>query len=203
MNVVKKRGMSTKTMVLGAILTAMVIVLQLLGSFTTFFGPFSAAVALVPIIIGAALCGVAIGGWLGLAFGATVLISGGANLLFMFNPWGTIITVLCKGIACGVVAGLAYKFLSKVNHYLAVFVAAFLCPVTNTAVFLLGGRLFFLEYAMDIARIVNDAAGQVVIDSSGMGVFWALAMGNFIFEVLMCVVLVPLIVKIIDMRKGK
>ena len=45
-------------MVLGAVMTALVVLLQLLSTYTTFFGPFSTALALVPIIIGAALCGV-------------------------------------------------------------------------------------------------------------------------------------------------
>ena len=44
-----------------AILTAIVIVLQLLGSFIR-FGPFSISLVLVPIVIGAALYGAWAGG---------------------------------------------------------------------------------------------------------------------------------------------
>jgi thiamine transporter ThiT len=49
------RRESTKKLVLGAVLTALVIVLQLLGAFIR-FGPFSISLVLVPIVIGAALC---------------------------------------------------------------------------------------------------------------------------------------------------
>ena len=127
-----QRKNQTYSLVLGAIMTAIVIVLQYVGTATTFFGPFSTAVALVPIVIGAALCGTGIGAWLGFVFGAVVLITGGANLFLAFNVIGTIITVLLKGTLCGITAGLVYKALHKKNQYLAVAAAAVICPVVNT-----------------------------------------------------------------------
>ena len=57
-----KSKLMTEKLVLGAIMTTLVIVFQLLATFTTFFGPFSTAIALIPIVIGAALCGVVMGG---------------------------------------------------------------------------------------------------------------------------------------------
>ena len=72
-----KKGISTQTLTLGAILTALVIVLQLMGSFIR-FGMFSVSLVLIPIVIGAALCGKYIGAWLGFVFGLTVLMSGDA-----------------------------------------------------------------------------------------------------------------------------
>ena len=74
----KNRKEQTKLLVLGALLTAVVIVLQLLGAFIR-FGPFSISLVLIPIVIGAAMCGVGIATWLGLVFGAVVLISGDAT----------------------------------------------------------------------------------------------------------------------------
>ena len=129
------KRMSTKTMVLGAVMTALVIVLQLLGTFTAFFGPFSTAVALIPIVIGAAMCGVGVGAWLGLVFGLVVLISGGANLFLALDVLGTLVTVLVKGTACGLVAALVYRALEKFNRYIAVLAAAIVCPVVNTGIF--------------------------------------------------------------------
>ena len=41
----EKRKKQTKTLVLGSVMTALVIILQLIGTATTFFGPFSTAVA--------------------------------------------------------------------------------------------------------------------------------------------------------------
>ncbi len=190
----KNRFMSTRTMVLGAVMTSLVIILQLLATFTAFFGPFSTAIALVPIVIGAALCGPWIGAWLGFVFSLVVLFTGGANLFFAFSIVGTLITVIFKGTLCGLVAGLVYKALSKVNDILAVVVASIACPVTNTGIFLLGSLIFFYDDAQAIGEIVK-------IDGAGFLVFWGLAMANFIFELGMCAVLSPVIVKLIDIRK--
>ena len=194
MNYHMKRKMSTKTMVLGAVMTALVILLQLLGTYTTFFGPFSTALALVPIIIGAALCGAGVGAWLGLVFGVIVLVTGGAALFLAFNIPGTLITVLVKGMACGLVAGLVYKLLRRWNDTVAVFVAALLCPLTNTAVFLLGSALFFLPHADAIAQTLK-------MNVSGMALFWALAMGNFLFEIALSIVLSPVVVRLLQIKK--
>ena len=132
------RKQQTQKLVLGAIMTALVIILQLVGSFTTFFGPFSTAVALIPIVLGAAMCGTAVGAWLGFVFGMVVILSGGAALFFAFDVPGTIITFLFKGTLCGLSSGLIYNLLSKYNKYLAVFAAAIVCTLVNTGVFLLG-----------------------------------------------------------------
>ncbi|MBQ2273699.1 MAG: ECF transporter S component [Clostridia bacterium] len=192
----KVKQTSVQTMVMGAILTALVILLQCLATYTTFFGPFSTAIGLIPIVIGAAKCGPKVSAWLGLVFGAVVLLTGGGALFFAFNIPGTIITVLAKGIACGLAAGLVYKLLEKVNFYLAVVAAAVVCPVVNTGVFLLGCAVFFLPHAEGIA----SAVGLTV---SGMEVFFALAMANFLFEVGMNLVLSPIIVRVLNIAKKK
>lgn len=189
-----KKRMSTKTMVLGAVLTAIVIVLQLLGTFTAFFGPFSTAVALIPIVIGAAMCGVGVGAWLGFVFSMVVLLSGGANLFLAVDVMGTLVTVLVKGTACGLVAGLVYKALEKVNRYVAVLAAAVVCPVVNTGVFMLGCIVFFLDDVPQLASMLGSSA-------TGMALFWALAMANFLFELGMNIVLSPAIVRILNIRK--
>lgn len=190
----EKRKKQTQILVLGSIMTALVIILQLIGTVTTFFGPFSTAVALVPIVIGVAMCGTAIGAWLGFVFGAVVLLSGGAALFLAFDIPGTIITVLTKGTVCGLVAGLVYKALNKFNGYLAVIAAAVVCPVANTSVFLLGCRIFFMQYADKIAE-------QLGMNVSGMALFWALAMGNFALEVATSLVLSPVIVRILKIER--
>ena len=95
-----ERKKQTENLVLGAILTAIVVVLQILGGFIK-FGPFSVSLVLIPIVIGAAKCGVKIGTWLGLVFGAVVLLNGGATAFFAVNVFGTVLTVLLKGAACG------------------------------------------------------------------------------------------------------
>ncbi|MBQ7106484.1 MAG: ECF transporter S component [Clostridia bacterium] len=189
-----ERRIQTEKLVLGAIMTGLVIVLQLLGSGTTFFGPFSSAVALIPIVLGAAMCGPYIGAWLGFVFGMVVILSGGAALFFAFDVPGTIITVLVKGVACGLAAGLVYKALSKFNIYVAALAAAIICPLVNTGVFLLGCYVFFMDSATEIAKAVN-------LTVSGMSVFWALAMGNFALEVISNAVLSPVLVRILKINK--
>ena len=179
---------------LGAIFTALVVIVQWVGSVTAFFGPFSTAVGLIPIVLGACMCGPLVGGWLGLVFGMVVLMTGGAALFFAFDVPGTIITVIGKGLACGLVAGLVYKLLSRFNKTVAALVAAISCPVVNTAVFLLGCFIFFMDSA-------DAIAANVGLSVSGMALFWALAMGNFVLEVLSNAVLSPVIVRIIQMFK--
>ena len=191
----ENRKIKTEKLVLGAIMTGLVIILQLIGSGTTFFGPFSTAVALIPIVLGAAMCGTAIGAWLGFAFGMVVLLSGGAALFFAFDVPGTIITVLVKGTACGFAAGVAYKLLSKYNKFFAALAAAIVCPFVNTGMFLLGCYIFFMDSATQIA----DTLGLTV---SGMAVFWALAMGNFALEIISNVILSPVIVRILKFNKN-
>lgn len=192
----KNTRMSTETMVLGAVMTAFVIILQLISTYTTFFGPFSTAMAIIPIVIGAALCGPAVGAWLGLVFGAVVLMTGGGALFWIFNIPGTIVTVLVKGTACGLAAGLVYRPIEKRNRYAAVVASAITCPVVNTAVFLLGCAIFFLPSADGIAAMLGW-------DVSGMALFWALAMANFLFELGASVLLSPIIVRLLNLRKKK
>ena len=186
----EKKKISTKTLTLGAVLTAVVIVLQSLGTYyTAFFGPFSTAMALIPIVIGAAMCGKAMGAWLGLAFAGTVLFTGGAVFFQNYNFW-----VIAKGVACGFAAGLVYQLLKKFNEYVAVFSAAAICPIVNTGIFLLGSRIFFFKYAQEMAQVLN-------IEATGMEVFVLLAMANFLTELLSSFLLGPAVVRILNIRR--
>lgn len=188
----KKLGMSTKTMVLAAILTALVVVLQFIGQ-TIRLGPFMISLVLVPIVIGAATCGPKIGGWLGFVFGLFVLISGDAAAFLTINIFGTIVTVLLKGVLCGFAAGYVYQLLEGKNKTLAVFVAAVVCPVVNTGVFLLGCVIFFMD------TIVLWANGSNVIAYMFVG----LVGGNFLVELALNLVLGPAIVRLVGMAEKK
>ncbi|MBQ6789819.1 MAG: ECF transporter S component [Clostridia bacterium] len=192
----KNKRLATETMVLGAMMTALVVILQCLATYTTFFGPFSTAVALVPIVIGAALCGTGVGAWLGLVFGGVVILTGNAALFLAFSIPGTIVTVLCKGMACGAAAGIVHKLLKKWNGIVAAIASAIVCPIVNTGVFLLGCRIFFMPYADAIAETLQ-------MNVSGMDLFFALAGANFLLELGMNLVLSPVIVKLISLAKKK
>lgn len=189
----EKRRARTKALVLGAVMTALVIVLQFMGAFIR-FGPFSISLVLIPIVIGAATCGVGIGAWLGFVFGMVVLLSGDAAAFMSISPIGTVITVLLKGTLCGLAAGLTYKALHKYNLWLAVAAAAVVCPLVNTGVFLLGCAVFFLEAITEW----GIAAGH---DSVIAYMFLGLVGGNFLFELGSNLILSPVIVRILNIEK--
>ena len=188
-----ERKKQTESLVLGAILTAIVIVLQLLGGFIK-FGPFSISLVLIPIVIGAAKCGIKIGTWLGFVFGAVVLLSGGATAFFAVNVFGTVLTVLLKGAACGFAAGLTYKLLEKYNKYAAIVAAAVVCPVVNTGVFLIGCLLFFLD------TIKAWGAGLGFTNTMSY-MFLVLVGGNFLFELATNMILSPVILRILNFKE--
>ena len=181
----------TYTLVLGAILTALVIILQFMGSFIK-FGPFSVSLVLIPIVLGAATCSKAIGAWLGLVFGIVVLISGDAAVFLGVNVPGTIITVLLKGTACGYVAALAYNLVEKYNRYAAVVVAAIVCPVVNTGIFLIGCYVFFLD-TIEIWAQAANLGGEI-----GHYMIFVLVGANFLFELGTNIILNPVIVRILN-----
>ena len=142
------------------------------------------------------MCGPAVGAWLGFVFALVVILTGGANLFFAFSIPGTIITVFGKGIACGYVSGLVYKLLKEKNKVVAAVLSALVCPIVNTGIFLLGSAIFFMPFAQKIADLLDMA-------NSGFGIFIAMALGNFLFEIGMNVVLSPIIVRVLDMIKKK
>ena len=193
METINKRRMSTKTMVLSAVLTALVVVLQFMGAFIR-FGPFSITLVLIPIVIGAATCGISIGAWLGFVFGIVVFISGDAAAFWAINPVGTVVTVILKGTLAGFCSGLVYKWLKKRNEYLAVAAAALVCPIVNTGVFLLGCFVFFFETIKEwgVAAGYGNAIKYMI---------FALVGGNFRFELGVNIVLSPVIVRLLNIRK--
>ena len=138
------KRMSTETLVLAALMTALVVILQFMGSFVR-LGPFQCSLVLMPIVVGAAMCGPKVSAWLGFVFGMVVLLNGDAAAFLTVNAIGTVITVLAKGTLCGLCAGLVYNLLKEKNKYLAVFAAAIVCPIVNTGVFLIGCFLFFFK----------------------------------------------------------
>lgn len=190
------KRMNTRTITGVAIFTALVIILQFLGSFIR-FGPFSISLVLIPIVVGSALYGPSAGAWLGFVFGLIVLLSGDASVFLTVSPLGTVITVLVKGTAAGLLAGHAYKLLAKLNAYVGVIGAAIAAPVANTGIFLLGCVLFFMETITGWA----EGAG---FPNVGNYMIIGLAGGNFLFEMLVNIVLSPVILRLINIgKKGK
>lgn len=123
-------GKPTPCIAGGGLLAAIAAVLQLVGSAIR-FGPFSVSLVLIPIVLGAALYGWGMGCWLGLVFGAVVLLSGDAGLFLAADPGGAIVTVLRKGIACGAAAGLCCRWLHPRYPRRSILLSALAAPLVN------------------------------------------------------------------------
>ncbi len=190
----ESKRISTRKLTGLALFTAIVVVLQFLGAFIR-FGPFSISLVLIPIVVGAALYGPLSGAWLGFVFGMVVLLSGDAAAFLTVNPIGTVLTVLVKGALAGLCAGLVYRALEKLNEWVAVILAAVTAPVVNTGVFLLGCLVFFLP-------TVTEWATGLGFSNVGKYMIFGLVGANFLFELLVNIVLSPVIVRLVKIGRN-
>ena len=182
----QKNKMSTGTMVLGAVLTALVIVLQYL-SMAIRFGSFSITLSLTPIVIGAVSCGIGMGAWLGLVFGVTVLLTGDAAPFWAVSAVGTFVTVIAKGVAAGIFPALMYKLLKNTTQTVASAVSAIISPIANTGVFLLGCVIFFIPTLIEWYG--NVSAFLAIIFSF-----------NFVIELVLNIVLTPVVIRLLKVK---
>ena len=189
------RPVNTRKLVLLALLTAIVVVLQFLGAFIK-FGPFSITLVLMPIVVGSAMIGVYAGGWLGLVFGFAVLISGDASAFLAINPIGTVIVVLAKGALAGLAAGSIYRVIAGKNKTVAAIFSAAICPIVNTGVFILGCFMFFLTTIAEWGRNAGYSNATAYI-------FFGMITFNFVVEFALNLVLTPVIVRIIQYGKDR
>lgn len=185
----------TKNMVGVALFTAIVVVLQFLGGGIKVGGMFSISLVLIPIVVGAAVYGWQAGAWLGFAFGVAVLMSGDAAGFLIVDFMATVLVVLVKGTACGLVSGLTYQILSRQGKKIAVYAAAVLCPVVNTGIFLLGCQFFFLETIAEWGRSLG-------FENVYAYMFLGLAGINFLIEIVVNIVLAPMIIRLIKIGKA-
>ena len=187
-----KQSVHTKKLALLALFTAMVAVLAYYGGFIKIGGLASISLTLIPVVVGATLCGPWAGTWLGGVAGAVFFATPDAIFWFGLSIPGTVITVMVKGILSGLLAGIAYKLLANFNRYLAVFVSAIVCPVVNTGIFLLGSLIFFIDTVNAGATAENMSIGAYLI------IFFVGL--NFIFELLVNIILSPAILRILNIK---
>lgn len=175
-----------------ALFTAIVVVLQVISTLVK-FGPFSITLTLVPIVVGAAIYGPKTGAYLGGVFGLVATVASitgmdpGGALYWNAQPFFTVLVIMVKGILAGLIAGLAYQVLKK-HQTAAAVVAAILCPVVNTGIFLLGTFTLFYDLLLTMAGGTN----VIVFALTGL-LGW-----NFIVEFLVSLVLGPVIVRIVN-----
>ncbi len=183
----------TKNLVGIGLFTAIVAVLQLV-SMQLRFSMFSITLTLLPIVVGAALYGWQAGAWLGGVFGVAVLLTGDAAAFYAVDPLATVIVVLVKGVACGCMAGLLYRLLSRWNRVVAVATAAVICPLTNTGVFLLGCKLFFMPTITQWGQALGFASAGAYMIIGLVGI-------NFLIELGTNILLAPVIVRLIKLGR--
>lgn len=191
------KRIDTRKLVLIALLTAIIVVLQILAIVIRPFLPaFTLNLVLVPIVIGAALTGVYAGGWLGLASGFAVLFSGDAAAFMAVDPLGTILVVLAKGLLAGLAAGAVYKLIEKKSRTIAAVAAAMLCPIVNTGVFVVGVYAFFLP-------TVTQWGSSVGYEKAAAYIFLGMIGVNFLIELGINLVLNPVIVRLIQYGRDR
>ena len=176
-----------KRMAALSLLIAMILVLQFIGGMIPPVGGFSISLVLIPIVLGAAIYGPKAGAILGGAFGVIVAINcvtgadpGGA-MVFQANPILCVLVVLLKGILAGFFAGLIYKLVKGFNSYLAMLLAAIVCPVVNTGVFISCMYLFFID-VLAVWAGGGDILGYILT---------GLILANFVPELIINVVFSP------------
>ena len=190
-----KRHSYILKLVILALLTAIVFILQFFGVFIR-FGMFSISLVLIPIVVGAALVNIWAGGWLGLVFGLVVLASGDANVFLVIDPVGATIVVIVKGVLAGLAAGAAYRLLSKINKTVGAISAAIICPIVNTGVFVIGAYVFFLPTLTEWGAAAGFANVAAFIFVGMIGL-------NFFVEFGLNVVLSPAIVRLIQYGQNR
>ena len=188
-----KSRWSTEKLVLLALLTALTAVLSYFGGFIKIGGLASISLTLIPVVLGAALCGPYAGGWLGGVSGVVFFMTADAAFWLGLSIPGTIITVMVKGIAAGLLAGLAYKLLERFNRYAAVIVSAIVCPVVNTGIFLLGSVIFFMD-------AVDSGATSEGMSTFGYLIVFFVGL-NFVFELVLNIIISPALLRLINIKK--
>lgn len=112
-----KNKKAVQSLVITAILAALVVVLQIFCGIT--IGPISITLSLVPIVVGAILLGPAYGAALGFVLGLIVSIMSvigkdpGGHMVFQASPVIAWILCLAKGAAAGFFPALIFRLFSK------------------------------------------------------------------------------------------
>ncbi|MBO4428438.1 MAG: ECF transporter S component [Clostridia bacterium] len=198
-----KKADKTTRLVTLAILTALIIILQIVSNFIR-FGPVQITLALTPVIIGAALYGMWAGAFLGTALGVVILIWGLCGLdggfvlaLMSVNPVMGVALAVFKTTFAGLAAGAIYAALSKKNDLAASFIAGALCPIVNTGIFISVMFTVFFDVLSNYYSLYGE--GKTIFAftiSTFVGI-------NFIVELVVNMVLATAVTRIIRIAKKK
>lgn len=183
----KRQNKSIMRMVGIAFMMALVVVMQSISGLIPPVGGFSISLVLIPIVLGSAVYGPCAGALLGATFGAIVYINcvtgadpGGA-MVFQASPVLCFLVVMGKGVLAGLLSGVVYKLVKGKNAYLAMLLAAIVCPVVNTGVFVASMFLFFIDV------LAAWAGGANIVGY----VLTGLILANFVPELIINIVFSP------------
>ena len=202
----RSRNQKILSMVEMAMLTALVVVLQIFGGMIKIpFLPFSFSLVLIPIVIGSIVLDYKHGTVLGIVFGLVVVaqcamgIDAGGFILWGINPFLTAAICIVKGAAAGFVPGIIYKAIignkkatdennsSDARAVIASVIAAISAPIANTGIFVIGLSAFFNS------TLVAWAGGANVM----LYIVTGLVGVNFLIELFINVIVSPAISTII------
>ncbi len=153
---------TTKNVVYLAVLTTLLVVLNLLG--TVFKIVTNVNLTLIPIVVGALTLGIKGGFILGFISGLMTFIFGVTgldpftNFLFTQHPVLTFLVCTVKIVLAAVLGAFVYELLKNKNKYVATFIASAVVPVVNTLIFILGALLM-----KDAISVLSAAEGVSVI----------------------------------------
>ena len=175
-----------------SIIVALIVVLQAFSSVAARIGLFSFALGLFPSTIGSIMYGKKESLIFGGVLGAVILATDAtAWTLFGVNFFATVLLVMLKSIASTFVCSLIFGLLSAKNRTLGAIFAALAAPIVNTGIFVGGVCIFFRDFfAPEVEEAVPFLLGLIL-----------LLLVNFIIEVVINVVLSPVVLRVLDMRK--
>ncbi len=189
----------TLTMVQIALLSALVVVLQLFFSQIR-IGVVTLNFVLIPIVIAGALigpmAGLIVGAFAGLTTFIQVFTSGDVFYVFLMtnNAFATALICIFKTALAGFFAGLLFQLISRIGkasagkNYIAGLTASIVCPVVNTGLFVLGMLVFFGG-----ALTADATFGAMAAEGLVSYVLVGLVGVNFFVELALTVILCPLI----------
>ena len=148
----KSRSEKTRSMVLMAMLSAVLLVMSFTPLGYLNIGPLAISLNMIPVGIAAVALGPTGGAVLGAVFGVTSFLQcigiGGTSamgvILFEVDPFLTLFQRLVPRILAGLLSGWIYQGVKKlINSTVACFVTGFCAALLNTALFMLALVLLF------------------------------------------------------------
>lgn len=197
----EKKFLTSKNLATLAILSALIVVIQLVSGFIK-IGAVNLSFVLIPIVMGAIVIGPLAGVILGVVFGLVCYFMGLVGmdsltyLLISEHPIITFLTCVVKGSAAGFATGFIYQVLAKKNEYLGVILGALAAPVINTGLFIVGALI--MSDAIDLFMVANNISVSaiyfLVIMCAGI---------NFLVEFALNGILAPSLYRVIKYLKNR